>query len=647
MTSFTEWCIANNKENYLAEWDLEANGDLRPESLPYGSGKYQIHWKCSLGHTWTAKLNNRTSKKNNSCPYCRGRMAWPGFNDLATLRPDLAVEWNQTLNDKSPSEVVLGCNDKVWWICSLGHSYPAKINDRTKKNGTGCPYCSGQKVLRGFNDLESKFPEIAKQWDYSRNKLKPYEVAPRSNKLAYWICDKGHGYPARISDRVHGNGCPYCAGKKVLAGFNDLATLRPDLAAEWDYKKNGDLLPSQVTIGQSKEVYWKCKYGHSWPAKIYARKKNGCPDCAGQRVIPGNNDLATKCPTLLKEWNWDKNKDISPDKIMPSSGVDVWWKCHKGHEWMASPNERNYGRRKCPECSNQLATSFPEQAILYYLTQCGYQCRNRYREGSIEIDILIPQIGIGIEYDGVYFHSSEAAKKRGLKKDKYCQENHIDLLRIKETYNLVTDQEKCWYRFLPDRSGVALDRIIQRLISYCNACSGKKISIDVNTDRDSVSIWSEYMLLAKKNSLANKYPEIAKQWDYQKNGTLTPELVSFGTNAKVGWICPKGHHYTASISKRTHDGTGCPYCSGQKVLFGLNDLATLRPDLAAEWSDKNTSKPSEYTEHSGKKVMWICPKGHPDYPASINKRSIGRGCPICGIEKRRITRRLNSAATSK
>ena len=236
MISFLEWCKNNKKEQYLLEWDVEANGNLTPENVSYGSIKYDIQWKCSFGHTWTAKLNNRTTKKNSSCPYCAGKKVLTGFNDLSTVRPEIAAEWAYSKNDSSPRELVQGSNKKVWWLCPLGHSYAAAVVDRTKAHGTGCPYCAGQRVLRGFNDLENNYPLIAKQWDYDKNNNKPYEVSSHSGKLAYWICEKGHEYEVVIRDRVDGNSCPYCAGKKVLIGFNDLQTVNPDIAAEWDYE---------------------------------------------------------------------------------------------------------------------------------------------------------------------------------------------------------------------------------------------------------------------------------------------------------------------------------------------------------------------------------------------------------------------------
>lgn len=171
----------------------------------------------------------------------------------------------------------------VWWKCELGHSWKIKVSSRA--NGSGCPYCCNQKILPGFNDLQTLNPEVAREWDYEKNKLKPYQVAVSTNKPAWWKCGKGHSWKAPIAARTNGGtGCPYCSGRSVLPGFNDLKTLNPQLCDEWDYEKN-TLTPSQVTIASSQSVWWKCrKKGHSWKTTIACRSSagNDCPYCQGR-----------------------------------------------------------------------------------------------------------------------------------------------------------------------------------------------------------------------------------------------------------------------------------------------------------------------------------------------------------------------------
>jgi hypothetical protein len=128
---------------------------------------------------------------------------------------------------------------------------------------------SGRQPAQGISD-------IAKEWDYKKNQKSPDEVTSHSGDYAWWICPKGHSYHARISNRTSLNrGCPYCAGKKVLPGFNDLKSQNPDLAAEWDYDRNGELTPEKVTAGSQKIVWWKCSKGHEWQSNVANRAERG------------------------------------------------------------------------------------------------------------------------------------------------------------------------------------------------------------------------------------------------------------------------------------------------------------------------------------------------------------------------------------
>ena len=81
------------------------------------------------------------------------------------------------------------------------------------------------------------------------------------------------------------------------------------------------------------------------------------------------------------------------------------------------------------------------------------------------------------------------------------------------------------------------------------------------------------------------------EWDYEKNESelgLSPKDVARGSSKKVWWKCEKGHEYEAVIGVKMTQGTGCPYCSGHRVLKGFNDLCTTHPELLKEWNyEKN------------------------------------------------------------
>jgi len=219
------------------------------------------------------------------CPVCANRRIVPGENDLATTHPELAAQWHPTKNaGKTPMEVTSGMRRKVWWQCSRGHEWQATVSSRA--DGAGCPVCANKVIIPGENDMASRYPELAAQWHESLNQpLEPGSVSPYSNRRIWWRCELGHVYRAPVSHRtMRKSGCPYCAGKKVLPGFNDLATLAPETAAEWHESLNAPLTPERLTVGSHQKVWWQCKEGHVWKAMVYSRtgaKKCGCPVCAG------------------------------------------------------------------------------------------------------------------------------------------------------------------------------------------------------------------------------------------------------------------------------------------------------------------------------------------------------------------------------
>lgn len=278
-----DFCEKNGKSYLLKEWCYEENLPRTPENTSYGSSE-AVLWQCELGHQWKAKVYFRTSR-DTSCPFCSNKQVLPGWNDLATKYPDVAKEWNREKNGVlTPDKVLPGNHKKVWWICEKRHEWNASIKSRTE--GCGCPVCANRVIIKGFNDLATTFPEISAQWDYEKNgKFKPSEISPYTNNAFWWKCPLGHSYKSYLPSRVKKNsGCPYCSGKRVLPGFNDLATTHPDVAKQWHPTLNGDLTPQMVSRGSSRYAWWVCPEGHVWKAVISSRTAKrpcGCPICSG------------------------------------------------------------------------------------------------------------------------------------------------------------------------------------------------------------------------------------------------------------------------------------------------------------------------------------------------------------------------------
>ena len=288
----------------------------------------------------------------------------------------------------------------------------------------------------------------------------------------------------------------------LIVGINDLATTKPELAAQWHPTKNGDLTPKDVTAGSNKKVWWQCTKGHEWQAVVYSRSQGtGCPFCSGLLPIVSVTDLAKINPELAAEWHPTLNGDLTPKDVTAGSGKKVWWMCDKGHEWKAAINNRSKGSR-CPYClgllpivgETDLATTNPELAAEWHPTKNGVLTPKGVTAGS----------GKKVWWKCSMGHEWQTA---------ICQRKHG---------------------------------------TGCPVC-GRKIAGSKLTERN--------VLIS--GSLQQKRPNLAAEWHPTKNGDLTPRDVTAGSSKKVWWMCDQGHEWQAVIKIRSR-GTGCPVCSRLK-----------------------------------------------------------------------------------
>lgn len=352
-----------------AEWDDEV--DCYTISA---QSAYVANWKCAAGHTWSAKIQYRTLT-GNPCPQCPKNRTKTYLRDT---HPELVAQ----LQDASNASLTTYSNKAVGWECERGHRWEATIVGRTTLQ-IGCPVCANRVVLPGYNDLASQHPAIAAEM----RSLDAASVVSGSNTVSDWECEHGHQYQARIVDRTrNGHGCPTCGGKRVLAGFNDLATVHPDLAEEWDDEGKS---PTEVTRGSAYRARWKCrKAGHQWYASVADRacKKNGCPECAAKTFVSAaENDIA-------------------------------------GHLRSLGLNVETTVRR------------FPN---------------------IHELDIFLPDLNVAVEYNGLYWHSEEKGRDRDYHKNKHdaCAAQGIRLIQVWE--DDWRDRRRVVERMLAHKLGVS------------------------------------------------------------------------------------------------------------------------------------------------------------------------------------------------
>lgn len=425
-------------------------------------------------------------------------------NNLADLFPHIAAEWDWNSNTNNPNEYTPHSNKVVWWICPQGHSWQAKINNRVTNN-TGCPYCAGKKPIVGENDLETLYPEIAKEWHPTKNgDAIPSQFLPKSNLIKWWRCKNGHEWQSRIDHRVEGRPCPYCSGYYVIPGVNDLVTTHPTLGKCWDYDKN-DISPTNCKAGSHLTVWWKCPEGHEWQAKICSvvnsynlnSARVGCPICSGKKVTE-ETCLSTVAPTLADEWNYDKNAKLSPNDFTLHSNQAVWWKCRScGHVWKARINNRANGCG-CPVCQHHMVS---DSNNLYAVNPALAS------EWDYERNFPMTPDKVAVSSNVSYWWK--------------CSEGHH------------------WRTIVSNRS------ILGKGCPYC----ARRKPIPGKTD------------------LLTLNPILAKQWHPTKNFPLRPDMVSPTSNRKVWWKCENGHEWQAIVFFRNR-GSECPYCMDRKNYRG-------------------------------------------------------------------------------
>jgi hypothetical protein len=333
--------------------EFDADRNIGPEKpLSYGSTK-KYWWRCQQGHSYQSSPNLRVN--GTGCPYCSNQKVLIGFNDMATTHPDLAKFLDEEKSKVRATEVIAGTGKKLWWLCEKGHSSEAN-GDKRKNSPAACPFCVNKEVLVGFNDMETTHPQLANEFDLEKNQpLTPRDLIAGTSEVLWWICQsENHSYQVDGMHRVtQGAGCPVCASVQILPGYNDMATKAPELIPHFHPTKNFPRTPENLAYRSNIKLWWQCELGHEYQAKPGNRLQDGglgCPVCSTHQVLAGYNDLATTRPDLLDQWHPTKNGDKKPTQYAAGSNKKVWWKCDQNHEWFAYVNLRAKGRA-CPRCS--------------------------------------------------------------------------------------------------------------------------------------------------------------------------------------------------------------------------------------------------------------------------------------------------------
>ena len=486
--------------------------------------------------------------------------------------PNVAKEWHPSKNKPlAPNSVTPFSQKIVWWRCKKGHEWEADIASRSQGWKT-CEICkTKEKVskLKNYN-LETEFPNIAKEWHPSKNgSAKPSDFSPKNQTFVWWQCKNGHEWNQKISRRTSKNQqCKSC--KSIVYSY-------PEIAKEWHPIKNGNKNVLNYSHGSEEKVWWIDDEGYEWESSCYQRvsSKNKSllnPSRANKDFhslvrVNKNNQLSKHFPKLVKEWN-PKN-ERGPETYTIKSGQSVWWLCENGHEWEAPIHHRT-GGTNCPYCSKS-STSRPELRILSELrTIFNFEIRLREKIFKKEIDVFIPKYRFGIEYDGIYYHKNKYKKDK--EKSEFLNQKDIFLIRIRvkglkkiSTKDIIVNDG--------DLNKEDLNSILLSLNSVLN--KDEKMKTDNYIQKDDFvgdKLFNLYLSYFPKplpeESLLGRFPNIAKEWNYKRNSPLVPEGFRPFSHQKVWWICPNGREYEYAISNRTNLGRGCRYCKNKKIRIG-------------------------------------------------------------------------------
>jgi rubrerythrin len=612
-------------------WDYDRNG-RGPEEI-YNSNSKHHAFVCDKGHHYSATIQ-QVVDNDFSCLICDNIKFDAGINSLAVLKPELAKEWSPN-NTRGADTVRPTDRMSALWKCpDCVGEYSTAIWDRDIGDES-CPYCANRKILPKLNDLRTTHPDLVSEWSPNNDKV-PERYWKKSSEYVKWICHVCHGeYSAIIKNREYNDyACPYCNRGELLTGFNDLATTDKQLASEWS--PNNDRGPDTVCHSYWLTVKWicpDCGGEYSSPIKDREVGDDACPYCNRKSVLSGFNDLATVDPALAAEWS--PNNERTPDSVRRDARLTVRWICPDcGGEYSAKIADREVGDEACPYCNrgdllaglNDLVTTDPELAKEWSLN-------NDKPASSVRRNYVYRALWVCADC-GSDYRASVCDREIGDKLCPYCYGSWV-----KAGYNdLATTHPDLASEWSPSNE---VDISMIKKETWCNAlwicpdCGGEYRAFVKEREVGGKSCPYCYGRSALKgvSDLATVKPELVKEWS--PNNSRTPDAVRWDIKTYYLWICPTcNQEYSARVCEREIGDEACPYCADKSTLSGYNDLATVDPALAVEWSPSNDRATDEVRRNQKLVGLWICPTCHGEYSARIVDCEIGdEACPYCADKK--------------
>lgn len=443
--------------------------------------------------------------------------------------------------------------------------------------------------------------ELMSEWDWEANDSEGYDpnkISLGSGISAHWVCKDGHHWRTQVQHRTtRGSGCPYCKNKRILIGYNDLKSQRPDLMKEWDPNNTTD--PEMISCGSNKKVKWICSKGHKYEKSVASRVNGSeCPTC--------NKGLGTSFPEqcyfyyIKKHYPDSINRYRAPfknktelDIYIPSIKTAIEY---DGIFWHGSDSVDREVKKYdvCKENGIRLFrikegefTGFKNSAdrTWYIPRKCDSEKLNFYITELLKqlsfFSTNLPDVNIErdrneiLEYKTLKYKDSLEAQYPDVAKEWHPTKNGS---LLPSSFPPGTSESAWW---LCSKCGNEWKTAI------CNRTSGHGCNVCATGRR---MVTRKHNILEKRGSV--NVESCLLDWDYENN-EHGPEYYTNGSGEIIAWKCHTcGYKWKTPLYIRIKEnGSGCPSCSGSAIVEGINDLYTLRPDLMEEWSLDNTIDP--------------------------------------------------------
>lgn len=487
--------------------------------------------------------------------------------------------------------------------------------------------------------LAEKFPNIASQWDYERNgDLTPDKIHHGSHLKVWWNCPIcGHSYQKRVGNRtapskrsVESDKCPICLGRVIIPGYNSLKAKYPEIIEkEWDFEKN-TIDPDTIAPSCRKKMWWVCPNGHSYdslPGNKIQNTGGNCPYCSSQKLCR-ETSLGILNPELSKEWHPTKNSALTPFDVFANTNQYIWWLCPTcGHEWKAKVSNRNVNKRGCPHCANCRSSSVPEQLLYKTVKKYYNDTINRHRIEKDEVDVFVPSLNIGFEYDGQRFHNEKKLPK-DVDKTKRLIDNGVVLYRFRE--DNCPDIQVPGCKVIKAKYTPRYEDLEAKLEVLLSEISSKNIKVDFGSEINDVRatldcLPYEKSFAASEEKKRKEGVTSVANWDYEANAPLTPEMVMPYSDKIVHWICPNNaKHKWMNTVKAVTLGYGCRRCISSRRIYSTDEWIDKAKKVHG---DKYIYNLATYVD-SETKIDITCPK-HGVFHQIPYEHLNGKGCPYC------------------